>query len=49
MEQLIVFNGVYVLLTTGKTLSEVQNFLDLADAVISVYPKQVRVISPEAR
>lgn len=44
MEQLIEFNGVKVLLTTGQKLSEVQNFLDVADAVISVYPSEVRIL-----
>ena len=40
MEQLIRFNGVMVLLTTGQSIGEVQSFLDRADVVISVYPKE---------
>jgi hypothetical protein len=41
---LILFNGVKILLTTGQSLSEVQNFLDQADVVISVYPGDVRIL-----
>lgn len=48
MEQLIVFNGVRVVLTTGQSLSEVQSFLDGADVVISVYPRWVRVLREPA-
>lgn len=44
MEQLILFNGVKVLLTTGQQLSEVQNFLEMADVVISVYPDNVKIL-----
>lgn len=45
MEQLIVFNGVKILLTTGQTLSEIQNFLEFKpDIIISVYPGDVRVL-----
>lgn len=44
MEQLIEFNGVRVLLTTGETIAEVQNFIDQADVIISVYPQHTRVI-----
>ena len=38
MEQLIEFNGVKILLTTGQSEREVQNWWDIADVVISVYP-----------
>lgn len=44
MEQLITFNGVRILLTTGKTLSEVQNFIGEADVILSVYPDCVQVL-----
>ena len=44
MEQLIDFNGVKVLLTTGQSLSEVQNHLEEADLVISVYSHEVRIL-----
>ena len=44
MDQLVEFNGVKVLLTTGQTLNEVQSFLDEADVVISVYSHELRVI-----
>lgn len=44
MEQLIEFNGVKVLLTTGQSLNEVQNMASEADVIISVYPGNVRVL-----
>lgn len=44
MEQLIEFNGLRVLLTTGQTLSEVQNFEHVADLIISVYPHAVSIL-----
>jgi hypothetical protein len=44
MEQLIDFNGVKVLLTTGQTQWEVQNFWDEADVVFSVYPHAVQCL-----
>lgn len=48
MEQLIDFNGVKVLLTTGQSLHEVQNMLDEADVVISVYPGDIRMLMDKA-
>lgn len=48
MEQLVIFNGVKVLLTTGQCFSEVQNFLDQADVVISVYPGQIAILTDES-
>lgn len=44
MEQFILFNGVRILLTTGKRLSEVQNFVNQADVILSVYPDEVMVL-----
>jgi hypothetical protein len=44
VEQLIDFNGVKVLLTTGQRLSEVQNYLAEADVVFSVYARNIRVL-----
>jgi len=44
VEQLIEFNGVKVLLTTGQSLNEVQNMASEADVIISVYPGNVRVL-----
>lgn len=37
-DELIHFNGVKVLLTTGREPREVQNYFDEADLVISIYP-----------
>lgn len=48
MEQLIEFNGVKILMTTGEQRSEVQNWFDEADIVIAVYPDRVRVIKRRA-
>ena len=45
MEQLIEFNGVKILLTTGQTAWEVQNWFDQADVVLSVYPDEVRILN----
>lgn len=47
MEELIEFNGVRVVLTTGQRLSEVQNFLAVADVVISVYPGKVCILKQQ--
>lgn len=47
MEQLIEFNGVKVLLTTGQTLQEVQSFLGQADVIFSVYPNHVVQLFPD--
>lgn len=44
MEQLILFNGVRILLTTGQTVQEVQNYVDQADVILSVYPDKVMVL-----
>lgn len=45
MEQLIEFNGVKILLTTGQSLHEVQNlFNGEADLILSVYPEDLRVL-----
>ncbi len=48
MEQFIIFNGVKVLLTTGETLSEVQNLSEEADVIISVYPGRVQILKQTA-
>ena len=44
MEQLILFNGVRVVLTTGQAMREVQNFVDEGDVFISVHQGDVRVL-----
>lgn len=44
MEQSITFNGVRILLTTGKSISEIQNFIGEADVILSVYPDCVQVL-----
>jgi len=47
MEQLVEFNGVKILLTTGESLHEVQNFLDEdPDIILSVYPGRLRILKP---
>lgn len=44
MEQIFEFNGVKILLTTGERLSEVQNFADYADVIISVYQDRLQIL-----
>lgn len=44
MEQLVVFNGVRVLLTTGRSMREVQSFADQADVVLSIYPEKLPLV-----
>lgn len=44
MEQKILFNGVVVVLTTGSTLDEVQNFFDEAEVIVSVYADEVKIL-----
>jgi hypothetical protein len=44
MEQLIEFNGVRVVLTTGQSMREVQNFVDDGDVFISVYQGATRIL-----
>jgi hypothetical protein len=48
MEQLIVFNGVRVVLTMARGMHEVQNFLDVGEVFISVYRGYTRVIGAAA-
>lgn len=45
MEKLIIFNGVKVVLTTGQSMSEVQNFLDEGQVFISVYAGSMKILS----
>lgn len=49
MEQLIDFNGVKLVLTTGEHMDEVQNFLDEGDYFISVYPGRLKLIGGRPR
>ena len=45
MEQRIKFNGVKILLTTGRSQHEIQNFVDEEfDLILSVYPGDIRVL-----
>ncbi len=45
METPLNFNGVYVLLTTGQNLDEIQGLTHMADVILSVYPDhQIRVL-----
>lgn len=45
MEQLIVFNGVKILLTTGQNLYEIQNFTEEnLDVILSVNPEYFKVL-----
>lgn len=44
MEQLILFNGVKILLTTGQSEAEVQSHWDKANVVISVYQDDLRIL-----
>ena len=38
-----------VLLTTGSRLHEVQNYVDRADVIISVYPGEVRILRAQGQ
>lgn len=48
MEQLINFNGVKVLLTTGETSSEVQSYFKEADLIVAVHPLRIDVLKARA-
>jgi hypothetical protein len=48
-EARILFNGVVVVLTTGEQMSEVQNYVDEADVIISVYPHGTKILKEKKR
>lgn len=51
MEQLMSFNGVKVLFTTGQSLREIQagDWIEQADLILSIYKDEVRVLKHIAK
>lgn len=50
MDQVMTFNGVTIVFTTGQSMSEVQalKWGQSADIVLSIYPGDIRVLKGAA-